>query len=246
MNQLEYLTKSAQLGTLSHAYILSGNDREGKEKAIFAFCEFLLGRGLPDRQAGQNLGDLHVIEAQGKEISINQIRELRFSLALGAWNSPWKIALVKNCHRMNQEAQSAFLKLLEEPKGATVFLLETDRVFQLLATIRSRAQEIRFWKFPSEAERVSENVGREISSLFTQSLYKRFALAKTLSESPEEVQQFLEQFMGYVRSLLFASLKEGNELSSLSLLKRAQETSSLLQTTNASSRLAIEGLFGSM
>ncbi|TSC56519.1 MAG: DNA polymerase III subunit delta' [Parcubacteria group bacterium Greene0714_21] len=227
MTNLDYLVSSAKLGTLAHAYLLFGNDKKGKDKTIFAFCEFLLG-------SGTHHGDLHIIDSLGKEITISQIRDLELVLALGAWNSPWKIAVVRKAHLMNLQAQSAFLKLLEEPKGSTVFLLETDHALALLPTIRSRVQEIRFWKFPAIAEQVSAEVQKKFGDLAVQPLYKRFLFAKTLYESPGEIQQFLEEFIAYLRQGLPSNLR---------LVKLAQETSALLQTTNVSARLALERLF---
>jgi len=234
MTNLDYLVSSVELGNLSHAYLFSGNDKEAKENTIFAFCEFLLGRGA-------HHGDLHSIDSLGKEITISKIRDLSLVLALGSWNSLWKVALVRNAHLMNQEAQSAFLKLLEEPKGNTLFLLETDHVFQLLPTIRSRVQEIRFWKFPAITEQVSAEMQKKLDDLAAQPLYKRFLLAKTLSEFPGEIQQFLEEFIAYLRAQLKLALPKGLPFT-LRLIKLAQETSSLLQTTNVSPRLSLERL----
>jgi DNA polymerase-3 subunit delta' len=45
---------------------------------------------------------------------------------------------------MNETAANAFLKLLEEPPPQTVFLLTTSRPEQLLPTIVSRCQRLRF------------------------------------------------------------------------------------------------------
>lgn len=236
VNQLEYLKTAVELGSLSHAYLFSGNDKEGKDKTLSAFCEFLLG-------SGAHHGDLHTIDSKGKEITISQIRDLGLAFALGAWNSPWKVAVVKCAHLMNQEAQSSFLKLLEEPKGNTVFLLETDHVFQLLPTIRSRAQELRFWKFPAIPEQVSEHIQKKFDDLRAQPLYKRFLFAKTLSESPGEIQGFLEEFIGYLRLQLIKTLPKGLPSEALlRLVKLSQETSLLFQTTNVSKRLALERL----
>ena len=235
MTNLDYLVSSAKIGNLSHAYLFSGNDKECKDKTIFSFCEFLLGKGA-------HHGDLHSIDSLGKEITISQIRDLSLVLALGAWNSLWKIVVVRRAHLMNQEAQSAFLKLLEEPKGNTVFLLETDRAVQLLPTIRSRVQEIRFWKFPATVEQVSNSMQKKFGDIASQPLYKRFFFAKTLSEFPEEIQQFLDEYTAYLRLQLKRVLQTRNISSLLRLIQLSQETSVLLQTTNVSARLALERL----
>lgn len=56
----------------------------------------------------------------------------------------YKVALVTDAEQMNESAANAFLKLLEEPPPRTVFMLTTSRPDQLLPTILSRCQRLRF------------------------------------------------------------------------------------------------------
>lgn len=56
----------------------------------------------------------------------------------------YKVALISDVQHMNETAANAFLKLLEEPPPQTVFLLTTNRPEQLLPTIVSRCQRLRF------------------------------------------------------------------------------------------------------
>ena len=56
----------------------------------------------------------------------------------------YKVALITDVQHMNETAANAFLKLLEEPPPQTVFLLTTSRPEQLLPTILSRCQRLRF------------------------------------------------------------------------------------------------------
>jgi DNA polymerase-3 subunit delta' len=55
-----------------------------------------------------------------------------------------KFALLTDVEHMNESAANAFLKQLEEPPPQTVFVLTTSRPEQLLPTIVSRCQRIRF------------------------------------------------------------------------------------------------------
>jgi DNA polymerase III, delta subunit len=52
--------------------------------------------------------------------------------------------IILHAHRMNDEAANALLKILEEPHEKTTFVLTTDSPNQLLPTIRSRCQSLRF------------------------------------------------------------------------------------------------------
>lgn len=55
-------------------------------------------------------------------------------------SSPWKIGTIQEADTMNEPAQNAFLKTLEEPPGQCLFVLTTGRMAKLLPTIRSRCQ----------------------------------------------------------------------------------------------------------
>lgn len=55
-----------------------------------------------------------------------------------------RIVIIEEADRMNEAAQNHFLKTLEEPVSRTTFLLLSERPRDLLPTIRSRCQRIRF------------------------------------------------------------------------------------------------------
>ena len=54
-----------------------------------------------------------------------------------------RVAIVEGAHRMNEDAQNALLKTLEEPPAGVVIVLCADDEDRLLPTIRSRCQRIR-------------------------------------------------------------------------------------------------------
>ncbi len=56
----------------------------------------------------------------------------------------YQVFIVTDAEKMNRKAANTFLKALEEPPPQTVFLLTTDRPEQLLPTILSRCQRLRF------------------------------------------------------------------------------------------------------
>ena len=135
--QWEFLKNKLETGQLSHAYLFTG--QEGIGKKIFAkeFAEFV----------GCKFPDLTVVESdKGKEIPIAKIREIQNFLAYKSYNGGFKIVVVDNAELMNQEAQSCFLKTLEEPKGKTLLLLISSKPDMILPTIYSRCQQVKFFK----------------------------------------------------------------------------------------------------
>lgn len=59
-----------------------------------------------------------------------------------------RVFLVREAERMNDQAQNALLKTLEEPPGGAVLILITASASRLLPTIRSRCQRIPFGALP--------------------------------------------------------------------------------------------------
>jgi DNA polymerase-3 subunit delta' len=86
-------------------------------------------------------------ETSNKQVlyRIDQVRDdliQPMSLARGEGN--YKVNVLLDVEKMKEEAANAFLKLLEEPPPQTIFLLTTNRPEQLLPTIVSRCQRLRF------------------------------------------------------------------------------------------------------
>jgi len=76
---------------------------------------------------------------------IDQVRQdVIQPMSLARSEGRYKVNLLIDAEKMREEAANAFLKLLEEPPPRTVFLLTTNRPEQLLPTILSRCQRLRF------------------------------------------------------------------------------------------------------
>lgn len=86
------------------------------------------------------------------QITVEQIRELAEFLSLTHGRAAGKIALIDPADAMNVNASNSLLKTLEEPPGPALFMLISEQLNRLPATIRSRCQIIKFVKPPqSEA-----------------------------------------------------------------------------------------------
>jgi len=153
--QWQFLRKSLELGKLSHAYLFSGETQLGKKNLALEFAKLINGEnfyfGHPD---------LILIEPEGREIQIVQIRELIQKLSLKPYSAFLKVAMIDQAHLMNSEAQNCFLKTLEEPKGNTILILITEAPKTLFPTIRSRCEIIKFYPVKiSEIENYLKNQG---------------------------------------------------------------------------------------
>ena len=234
MHPQELLKKLAKQKKLSHAYLFSGNNLAQKKELVHTLLE-ILSVQLPDQIQITPEG-----EGTGAEITIAQIRSLSAFFSMSAWNSPYKVAVLRNAHCMNKEAQSAFLKLLEEPKGDSIFFLLTEYPDELLPTIRSRVQEFKFYSFVS-AQIAAADIA-EFEKLQKGDLVTRFVYAKKLSDTPEQIISVLHQWLSVARQQLHAAVKVDPQVVPLLLgsIRAIQETAALLRTTNINPRLALE------
>jgi DNA polymerase-3 subunit delta' len=81
-------------------------------------------------------------------IKIDQIREITRQVSFKPFEGRRRVILIDGAEAMTEEASNALLKTLEEPTGDTLFLLLTPQDRQLLPTIRSRCQLLRFGPLP--------------------------------------------------------------------------------------------------
>ena len=81
-------------------------------------------------------------EELGKAIVVAAIRGLISKLSLKPQYSGYRVVIIRPADKMNINAANAFLKCLEEPPERTVFLLLTEQMQALPATIRSRCQKM--------------------------------------------------------------------------------------------------------
>lgn len=71
------------------------------------------------------------------------MRGLLAELALLPLEGRVRVALVEDAHRLNQDAQHAFLKILEEPPAGVTIVLTAEAESLLLETVVSRCQRLR-------------------------------------------------------------------------------------------------------
>jgi len=256
--QWQFLKKTAELGKTPHALLFYGQDACSKRTLALEFikllnCEAkkfkdrpcLACRGCQDIERNTH-PDLTIIEPEeGKEIRITQIRDLQNNLSLKAYSAPFKAAIIDKAHLLNQEAQSAFLKILEEPKGNSLFILISEYPEMLLPTILSRVERLRFYSPPvRERSKEEKEAIDEIIELSRKNLLARFQYAKTMAEDSADLRGVLDVWLNYFRETLLATIngKPGDYsvLKLRKILKTIQNITFLISTTNVNPRLALE------
>ncbi len=88
--------------------------------------------------------DFLMIESEGNQIKIEEIRSIEEALSLKAYEGQYKIVIIDNAEDMNQSAANAFLKTLEEPPENSLIILVSSMPELLPDTIRSRCCRVNF------------------------------------------------------------------------------------------------------
>lgn len=159
---VEVLRRSLQNGKTAHSYLFEGIPGCGRRTTARALIQALFCTVLSDEAcgtcpscrkiAGGNHPDIHLLEPlpDKRDISIEQIRNLQHDLSLRPYEAPRKACIIEPAERMNPSSANALLKTLEEPPGDALIILITENAGQLLPTIRSRCQMLRFAPLSTE------------------------------------------------------------------------------------------------
>jgi DNA polymerase-3 subunit delta' len=91
-----------------------------------------------------NHPDIIRLKPSGPFIKIDQIRNLCQTLAMKPYEAAMRVVIISDAQAMNPAAANALLKVLEEPPVRTVLVLIATHTSDLLPTIVSRCQPIRF------------------------------------------------------------------------------------------------------
>lgn len=142
---IEFLNRSLTSDKIAQTYIFIGPEELGKSTIALAFAHNLQGD-----HDGFN-SDLYILnpEAGKKSIGIEQVREFIKMLNLSSFLNSYKIGLIKEADLLSEEAKSALLKTLEEPKDKVIIILLVTTEESLPATILSRAQKLYFYPVPA-------------------------------------------------------------------------------------------------
>jgi DNA polymerase III subunit delta' len=143
-------------GHASHAYLFHGPAGTGKRAIARAFATALLADGAEDpggvaeRIARGSHPDLTWVTPSGaSEMLVSDIEEPVVAAATRTpFESSRRVFVIEGVDGMNDEAANRMLKTLEEPPPFVHLLLLTDRREDVLPTIASRCQQVRFDPLP--------------------------------------------------------------------------------------------------
>jgi len=227
--QWEFLKKKFEQDQLSHAYLFTGQKGIGKklfakELAKLVNCESenrpcqkcfscvaIEKESFPDFMVLREANEKDYKFGDGGEIKISQIRAVQNFLSYKSYYGKYKIVIVEDAEKMNVEAQSCFLKTLEEPKGQTLLIVISSKPDMLLGTIASRCQTVKFFRpnnLPQNNEKVEreKEILNELLPVMNSSFAEKFKYTKAIDFEKRNFGEILEVLQKYFRRLLLSEV----------------------------------------
>lgn len=147
---IAHLQNAIEEDKVSHAYIFNGPEASGKMMLAEAFAMALQCEGEGKRPclecrscrqaADHNQPDIiYVLHEKPNTIGVDDIRtQINNDIDIKPYSSRYKVYIVDEAQKMNQQAQNALLKTIEEPPAYAIILLLTTNADSFLQTILSR------------------------------------------------------------------------------------------------------------
>ena len=155
------LIKAVREANPSHAYLFLGLQGIGKATTAREFAKALNCENPRDGNAcgecalchimeHSNSTDVRVWSPDGQNTKIEQMREMIDLAKFKPMRGKWKVNIIEQADTLNEESANCILKLLEEPPDYVINILVFRNAANILPTIRSRCQMVRFTQVNSE------------------------------------------------------------------------------------------------
>lgn len=253
---LAILRKALANDRIAHAYLFTGPDGIGKRCTAVALAHALLCQEAPQRgctscpacvslQAGSHPDYYFNGPLSGKQsMGIDQIRTMQRFLALRPVRDGKKVCILNEAHILTDQAQSALLKILEEPPGDAIIVLIAASGAPLSLPLLSRCQHVRFAPLPvQDVEHIlQQENGLKPDTASLLARYSRGSIGRALSIDPstliEERQRVVEQ-LSTVHGASFSTLSRLAEWLVADRTSKAKKKADMPQALEKGARLEL-------
>jgi len=174
---IRILQREVANSSLPGAYLFVGPGGVGRKLTALTFAKVLNCKrkgvdSCEECSSCQKINHLNhpnvrIISGEEESIKIEQIRSLKRETGYRIYEGRKRVWIIEEAGKLSLEASNSLLKILEEPPPDTLFILIVQTMEDVLSTIRSRCQIIRFSPLSS---REVEKILREKFSLNAQNI----------------------------------------------------------------------------
>lgn len=152
---IKSLKMSIKNNSVSHSYLFQGEEGLGKKMVAYVFAKTLLCKEEGQEPCNRciscvkfdsnNHPDFFYIEPEKGLIKKGEIEDMIKVVGILPFESKRKVFIIDDSHKMNLEGKNALLKTLEEPPSYINIILISSSPNNLLPTILSRCETIKFY-----------------------------------------------------------------------------------------------------
>lgn len=168
------------------------------------------------------------IENKQGQMGVDEAQEIMRSLSLKSYEGGYKVMIIWMAEKMNTACSNKLLKLIEEPPDKTLFILITEDEEQIIQTIKSRCQILRFPPLGETviADSLKERAGMKESEARKIAIQANgsYSAALNLLNKDSGDELFEDLFIKWVRSAFRA---KGNKASILDLITWSEEVAGM-------------------
>jgi DNA polymerase-3 subunit delta' len=269
------LRRSLESGRIHSAYLLSGPGSAPRDAALdfvrALVCQQPVGpceacidcrrssprepialdgtgrKGPLLRHVGDHADLFWVERGEGDtRVRIGQIRALQNALHLQSNEGGRRAAVIADAEWLNQEAQNALLRILEEPPPQTTLVLATATAAGLLATVRSRCQRVRFDSGAAQRDPEREAMRERFDGIAATTIPDLLGWAAEYRGARATVvggvEEFLEAASLWVRDGVVAAAHEagGDVTRDLDAFRTLSDCRKTLSQRNANPQMVVE------
>ena len=220
---IERLQDKLRQDRFPHGLLFSGPDGIGKRTCALMVAKALNCENAPagdfcnacsqchKMDAGTHPDLIRIgVEEDASEIKIAQIREAMRMLDFRPLEGRNKVFIIDPANLMNASSANALLKGLEEPPDNSYFVLITNSLHSLLATIRSRCQSYAFTPLSMEDLRQFGKSHGTFDDLALRWSRGSIGTYQTLDATALRVQR--EAILGFIETAILSTPEEFREL----------------------------------
>lgn len=199
---IAFLEKNIATGQIAQTYIFAGASDLGKFTIAQTFALKLLASDSNYYDGGASNqsfnSDIHILQKKEgkKNIGIDETRDFIKVLALSSFLNSYKIGIIKEAELLSNEAASALLKTLEEPREKVVIILVVNNLEALPETIVSRSRLLHFYPLATSAIYdfllKEKNLDRSLANNLASLALGRPLLALKLLDNPDIYEEQLK------------------------------------------------------
>jgi DNA polymerase III subunit delta' len=194
---VEVLRGAAQdPSAMTHAWLITGPPGSGRSNAARAFAAALqcleggCGHCLActTSLAGSH-ADVTVVATEAAIMTVGQTRPLVQLAQRAPSEGRWRVIIVEDADRMNDQSGNALLKAIEEPPPRTVWLLCAPSPQDVLVTVRSRSRSVALRVPPPDAvasllvER--DGIDPRLAGVAARAAQSHIGIARRLARDPD-------------------------------------------------------------